>query len=458
MNSPSDKSLFVRLFTMELDRLTPSERMVLRVFSYFCLLFVPLVMLVVVASTYRDTCTYSPDDLRNRVVGARVILVGHDPYTFFWQPGMPEELLDPVHDPKAHRLTVSPPTLLIYVLVAPLPFSTQRFVSFVFEWLAMIASLVLLAWSLPEWRQRVVFLLGATLLVVATDIWRLHLERGQVYVFHLLALSAAIAWSRRGQIDSLTAGIALGVLALMRPNLLVIAPALLIMRQWRSSSAMLVTVGVGVATTFLMLPTSSWQSYLDVGDQYYRSAEDFGPGPNDFPAPDHTGPVEGVQFCISLPNLACSSFGHYYYVLRTRFGLPRLDIGLTCKIIIASLAVLLLALVWRRRGGDVRSAFALIVVMSLDTEFFLPIRWSYAEVMQLAPLALMLPVLLCKEGTNLPVLGVVLVGLASGTLGQSFFDLETATVLRSWLVMGALTVLAIAYEPNVQAKGHANLG
>jgi hypothetical protein len=96
--------------------------------------------------------------------------------------------------------------------------------------------------------------------------------------------------------------------------------------------------------------------------------------------------------------------------------------------------------------------------MSLDTEFFLPIRWSYAEVMQLAPLALMLPVLLCKEGTNLPVLGVVLVGLASGTLGQSFFDLETATVLRSWLVMGALTVLAIAYEPNVQAKGHANLG
>jgi hypothetical protein len=386
------------------------------------------------------------------------MLLGRDPYTFFWQPGMPEELLDPVHDPKAHRLTVSPPTLLIFAVVAPIPFPTQRFVSFVFEWLAMIASLVLLARSLPDWRLRVVFLLGATILVVATDIWRLHLERGQVYVFDLLALSAAVAWSRRGQIDSLAAGIALGVLALMRPNLLVIAPSLLIMRQWRSSSAMLATVGVGVATTFLMLPMSSWQSYLDVGDQYYRSAEDFGPGPNDFPAPDHTGPVEGVQFCISLPNLACSSFGHFYYVLRMRFGLPRLDIGLTCKIILASLAVLLLALVWRRRAGDVRSAFALIVVMSLDTEFFLPIRWNYAEVMQLAPLALMLPVLLSKEGTNLPVLGVVLVGLASGTLGQSFFDLETATVLRSWLVMGALTVLAIAYEPNVQAKGHANLG
>lgn len=430
--------------------------MLLRGLSYFCLLIVPFVMVFVVASTYRDACTYSPDDLRNRVVGARVMLVGRDPYTFFWQPGMPEELLDPVHDPKAHRLTVAPPTLLLYSVLAPAPFLTQRFVWFAFEWLAMIASLVLLARSFADWRLRVVFLLGATLLVVATDSWRFHLERGQVYVFQLLALSAAIAWSRRGQIDSIPAGIALGILALMRPNLLVIAPALLIMRQWRSSSAMLATVGIGVATTYLMLPTSSWQSYLDVGDQYYRSAEDFGPGPDDFPAPDHTGPVEGIQFCISLPNLACSSFGHMYYVLRARFGLARLDIGLTSKIILAGLAVLLLALVWLRRGGDVRSAFALIVVMSLDTEFFLPIRWSYAEVLQLAPLALMLPVLLSKEGTNLPVLGVVFVGLASGTLGQSFFDLETATVLRSWLVMGALTVLAIADKPGAQAQGHPN--
>jgi hypothetical protein len=411
-------------------------------------------VLFAVASTYRDTRTYSADDLRNRVVGARVMLASHDPYTFFWQPGMPEELLDPVHEPKAHRLTVSPPTLLIYAVVAPVPFPTQRFVSFMFEWLAMIASLALLTWSLPDWRQRVALLLGATLFVIATDIWRLHLERGQVYVFHLLALSAAIAWSRRGQIDSLPAGIALGVLALLRPNLLGIAPALLIMRQWRASSAMLATVGVGVATTFLMLPTSSWQSYLDVGDQYYRAVEEPGPGPNDLPAPDHTGPVEGVQFCISLPNLSCSSFGHLYYVLRTRFGLPRLDIALTCKIILASLTILLLTLVWRRRAGDVGSAFALIVVMNLDTEFFLPHRWGYADVMLLAPLALMLPVLLGKEGTNLAAFAVVIVSLTSGTLGQSFFDIHTATVLRSWLVMGVLTALVIAYEP----KGHANLG
>lgn len=435
MNSPSDFFLW-RWFDLEPARLTALERMLLRVAL--------LVVLCVVVWTFRDTRVYPGNDLRNRVVGARVMLAGYDPYTFFWQPGMPEEWLDPVHEPKAHRLTISPPTLLVYAIGAPLPFKVLRFASFVIEWLAMIASLVLLARSLPTSRLRVVFLLGATLFILATDIWRLHLERGQVYVFHLLALSAAIAWSRRGQVDSLLAGVALGVLALLRPNLLVIAPGLLLLRQWRSSSAMLATVAGGVTAAFLMLPASSWQSYLDVGDQYYRAVDDPEEGPDDIPEPDHVGPVEGMLSANSLTNISCSSFAHLYFVLRTRFGLPRLEIGLTCKVILASLAALLLALVWLRRHYDLGTAFTLIVVMSLDTEFFLPHRWGYADVMLLAPLALLLPTLLRDERTSLQAFGMVLIGLVSGPLGQLYFDIHTATVLRSWLVMGALTALAIS--------------
>ena len=42
--------------------------------------------------------------LRSRVVGLRVMLAGYDPYTFVWQPEMPEQWLDPVYD-NVHRLT-----------------------------------------------------------------------------------------------------------------------------------------------------------------------------------------------------------------------------------------------------------------------------------------------------------------------------------------------------------------
>src|ERR1017187_7791689 len=361
MNSPATESLIARLFTVELDRLTPSEQSLLRLASLACWLIVPLVTLFVAFSTFQDIRTYAGDDLRNRVVGARVMLAGYDPYTFVWQADMPEQWLDPVYDAKAHRLTASPPTLLLYAVVAPYSYQTQRLVAFILEWLALLASLALLVRTLPDVRQRLVFLLGATLFVTATDIWRLHLERGQMYVFHLLALSAAIAWSRRGQVDSIAAGIALGILALMRPNLLVIAPALLVMRQWRSSSAMLATVGVGVTATALMLPFSSWPNYLGVGDQYFRSIQDPQTVP-DLPQPLYEGSVEGVQFGNSLRNIESSSFALLYRNLHDRFDWPMIDLALTSKIVLAGLAGLLLVMVWRRRG-DMRSAFALMVVL-----------------------------------------------------------------------------------------------
>src|SRR5437899_1372777 len=104
MNSPPARSLFARLLTIDVEQLTPSERSLLRLATIACCCIIPVVTLLVGASTYRDVCTYPGDDLRNRVVGARVMLAGYDPYTFAWQSGMPEELLDPVHEPKAHRL------------------------------------------------------------------------------------------------------------------------------------------------------------------------------------------------------------------------------------------------------------------------------------------------------------------------------------------------------------------
>ncbi|HZZ79598.1 MAG TPA: glycosyltransferase family 87 protein [Gemmataceae bacterium] len=423
------------LFALEPERLTPLERTLLRLAL--------VVTVFVLYWTIRDNRVHPGDDLRNRVVGARVMLTGEDPYTFIWQPGMPETLLDPVYDKDAHRLTVSPPTLLLYAPLGPLPWRVIRLVSFVAEWLAMLGSLMLLVRSLPEQRQRVLLLLAAVLFIIATDVWRLHLERGQVYVFQLLALSAAIYWSRRGDVDLLIAGVALGVLGLMRPNLLVIAPALLLTRRWRMSVAMLATVAVGVLATLPALPASSWQAYLAVGDQYYRSIQ--GSPIVEMQRPQHEGPVEGVEFAgpHSLRNIESSSFA-VLWASQHDLGLVRmLNLALVSKAILAILASALLALAWLRRNDSLVASFALIVVLALDTEFFLPHRWGYADVMLLAPLALVLPDLLRvnEEKTPMPVsvpLAIVVLGLISGPLVQQF-DLYVATLLRSWLVMFGLT-------------------
>ena len=340
-----------QLFALEFNRLTPLQRQLVRVAF--------LIAIFVFAWTAWENYARPGDDLRNRVVGARVMLAGADPYTFVWQPGMPEELLDPVHDPHAHRLTVSPPTLFLYAPIAPLPWRLVRLVSFLAEWLALAGSLILLARSVPDSRMRMFFLLGAVLFVIATDVWRLHLERGQVYVFQLLALSAAIHLSRRGEVDSIAAGIALGLLALMRPNLLVIAPALLLARRWRCGAAMLGTFGIGAAATLAVLPMSSWRSYLSVGDQYYRAIQ--GEPIVSMPRPAHDGPVEGTEFAgeHSLKNIESSSFPALWSKLHENADLPMIDLALVSKAILAILAAILLVLAWRRRrrraAGGVRA-------------------------------------------------------------------------------------------------------
>jgi hypothetical protein len=337
-------------------------------------------------------------------------------------------------------LTLAPPTLLIYAAVAHVPYRAIRFLSFIAEWCALIASLALLARSLPEQRQRVVLLLGALVFVIATDVWRLHLERGQVYIFYLLALSLATHWSRGGAEDSLLAGVAFGVLGLMRPNLLLFAPALLLMRQWRCASALTTTVVIGIALTASVLPTASWQSYLEVGEQYFRLIQDRDAVP-DRTRFTSTTIAEGLDFGECLPNVESSSFAVLWRSLHQWIGVPIFNVALASKAMLLILVLGMLCVLGWDFGGDRRTGFMVVLLFVLDTEFFLPHRWGYADVMLLAPLALMLPRLLRPDSHW--AFAIVLLGLLSGPLGQQIFGLYMATVFRSWLVMGGLSALAL---------------
>jgi hypothetical protein len=149
-----------------------------------------------------------------------------------------------------------------------------------------------------------------------------------------------------------------------------------------------------------------------------------------------------VQFCNSLRNIESSCFSRLYSELRNQFDWPTINLALTSKALLMGLAALLLVLMWRRRG-DACCAFAPMVILTLDTGFFLPQRWGYVDVLLLAPLALLLPALLRADKINRLLLGVVLLGLLSGPLGQHIFGLYAATVLRSWVVMGGLTILSM---------------
>ena len=102
-----------------------------------------------------------------------------------------------------------------------LPYKMERLLSCFLEWLALIVSVItLLTRTIPNHRQRVLFLLAAMYFFVLSGFWRIHIERGQVYVFHLLLLSAGANLCLRYNLNSWTGGILFGLAALMRLNYL----------------------------------------------------------------------------------------------------------------------------------------------------------------------------------------------------------------------------------------------
>jgi hypothetical protein len=425
----------MKIFGLDRRRLHSLEKTALAVLS--------LLTFIVFLVSLLDVGRYAGIDFRNRVVGARVLLTGQDPYTFEWQPGIPLELLDPCHDPLVHRLTAPPPTLLLYAAIAPLPYKAQRLVSFYLEWLALFVSALLLARSIADHRQRVLFLAMAMVFFALSGFWRMHVERGQVYVFHLLVLSAAVAQSLRHNLNSWSGGVLFGVAALMRLNYLLIAPAFLILRQWKTGAGAACTFVVGALATLPLMHHDSWRSYLQVGDQYYLTIWDPDRLPTR-PPPDYRGPVEGVDFANHLNDVTSTSFAFLYETWRKAGGLPVLDVGRVSKGFMGVLALTLFGLLLRRRNDPLppRLTLALILTFALDTEFFLPHRWGYVDVVLLLPVGLLWPFLWQNRASSHLAFGLLLAAFIAGMSLASHLSLYYASLLRSWLVMGSLTGLA----------------
>jgi hypothetical protein len=401
--------------------------------------------------TYLQSRHDGGGDMRNRIVGARVMLAGYDPYTFVWQPGMPEEWHDPVRalsrDPRLPRLTTTPPTLWFYASIANLPNAWIRKLAFAVQWAALLGSVCLLVRTLPTQRLRVLFLLGVVFFFILSDFWRADLHLGQLFVIQLLPMSFAVHCCVRRGLDSIPAGLAFGLLALIRPNLLLFVPAFLILGCWRNTAATIGVFVVGVLAPTPFMNSTTWPSYFAMGESFYLAQWN----PESLPdAPPMVKIERGTRvdgFVYELtPNTVStsSSFPVLYEKIRGRAHLPLVDLGLVCKATLALIGAFLLTLLLIRRSSySGRPALALIVTLTLMTEFFLPHRWHYADMMELVPLALLLPTLLDEKQPAYVALFLVLLGLTVGAMGQVTLPLYLTRVMRSWLVMGTLVALAV---------------
>ena len=118
----------------------------------------------VLVLTLHDMETYPGVDLRAKVVGARLILRGMNPYYDYRQEVLPDHLRMLQAD------TYSPVLLLIYAPLCELDWKVQRAVYFLIDWSALLLCYVILSRAFPKHASRTAHsFVAATVLMAPRD-------------------------------------------------------------------------------------------------------------------------------------------------------------------------------------------------------------------------------------------------------------------------------------------------
>jgi hypothetical protein len=352
-------------------------------------------------------------DLRARVVGTRMALAGQDPYFGRQDPTAPDELWDPLRPATVSRCTYSPAVLLFYAPLASVRYRVQRLAWAALEWLALGLSVVCLGFCLTRRSDRAIWLVAAALLFVATNFWRIHVERGQYYVFVLAAWSLAWWLVQRwpGRSGETLAGGALGVAIAFRPTAIVMLAPLLLLRQRRVAVVSLVSAAfvVGVSAAFFGL--GSWSQFFRAGAVWERAVI----GIDSLSTPFVERAVaDGYRLTRVLPsgmdNTAIAGWlGDIRPLTLATARTARLAFG---ALLAGVIALVTLRHRGRARASQRRQAFLAAFSLAVLADLALPVRYGYADVLWLAPLALALP--LWSRGVGLPSAAFVLLGLLLG--------------------------------------------
>jgi len=408
-------------------------------------------------NTLGDVRRYPGTDLRARVVGAREMLRGLDPYFIAAKTDQTETLQDPDrYAAVCSRCTYSPTLLCLYAPLANLPYGDQRYIWFAAEWCALAGSILLLRGTIRDGLLKNVFTAVAVFFFADGPFWRLHLERGQYYVFILflfsltarLCLGKSAAQAEPAPADRWWHGIPLGLAAAMRLTPLAALLPLWVMGRRRTAVGAAIVAVICIAGSIYFSGFRLWQSYFRaasiqsqlVSNQGYLESERAR-------LPPLPARVEGMTFkrVLDLPDANVTFAAEVLQPLADGFhwasaGKRWQTVSQACAVLICLLFPVILRFRPALEPGEKLAAALLCVLL---TEFFLPVRLSYCDVMFLAPIGLLMPRMF-RNSAGYVCFAVVLLGLA---LSHSLLPAEASVpILRPPLIMGGLLgYLAIGF-------------
>jgi len=405
-----------------------------------------LVALAGLVADLQNTVHFGGVDLRNRVVGARALALGLDPYYLKWSPRLPQTLLDPADSPTVpnSRVTVPPTVLALHRLVAWTPYREQRIAWFVAQWALLLLATWLLAASAPSGARRQAVWVVGLLVIGGAWLWRLHVERGQIVVLPVALLAASYRYAvRGGPRGLLTSGMLIGLAAAMRPTIAIMVLPMMTMGAWPALIGFATGAVGGVACALPLAGMAAWRSYfasVHGSDAIHLKLVPWTP-------PYFGGVVDGMggwARALSVPTADVSL--QYVVWSLAHFRLSPNALGF-CLLV---LAVAVCAMVRHRHHEHAPTGVVLVVgyTLAVVADLFVPAaRYSYCDVMLLPPLGAMLSGLPAEKLLQPVPLALLLLGSLFG-IGLEWVPRSVAVgeaCMMAYILWGAL---ALAAQPS----------
>lgn len=211
------------------------------------------------------TRKYGGVDLRDKIVGARSLMAGRSMYFSPWRPGEDERFADPMVPPGAAmtRYTGTPFQSLVMAPLGALPFGAARMPWLLLQYALLVLAVVLARRAFAGADARGAVPAGVVLVaLLASTSWRLHVERGQVYVM-FAALIAGLFWSAARARHLLT-GVLAAALVLFKPTYaFLLLPLVLRVNARMLIGAVLMIAASAAAFALIPHGLSAWGEYFE---------------------------------------------------------------------------------------------------------------------------------------------------------------------------------------------------
>jgi hypothetical protein len=341
---------------------------------------------------FSNTVNYGAVDLRNRVVGARLLLEGKDPYYFKWQPGMSERLLDPLDDPnmKVSRVTVPPTILMVQAPIAQLGYFQQKIIWLFVQWGLFLGAVAIFYRTAPSNVQKKLLLIISLLFFAGSYFWRFHIERGQIYVLYLFLLACAYGLgksSSKFKYNQVFSGFLVGLTASFRPTVVLMFIPTFIYKQWKLLIGNIIGLFSGVFISFVFAGISLWNSYFTAVKGYADGNNIWNEDKSKIIYPEQIEGMTNVSSYIDFPSRD-TSFINFFQI--------KLGLDLDPNIFLVLLCIILLFVAFflyqnRIRKNTINVVFLSGVLIYLISEYFIPTpRSTYNNIQWIMPVAILI--------------------------------------------------------------------